>query len=304
MHAHWPFGGFFRIAIRAGNPASEVIVDDKRPVVFIGSGEASVLERKTLQYSLVKNSRIRPEIIVFNGTHNTIEREDSPPELAPMSVRAKYRNITEFSNYRFLIPQLCGFQGRAIYLDSDMIAFADIDDLFSAALDGVDMLAKPFVAPNGEKRFGPSVSLYDCARCRFDLELYISEIEQGLYTYNDLHQMSPRFLARHPFRVGAIDPNWNSYDHIDIATKLVHYTNLHTQPWKFRGHPHGRIWFRYLQDARTAGFVTDADIELAIRRGYVRPDIAKGNSIGLRDVVVNALSDLRAAMRDTLRADN
>lgn len=278
-------------------------MNEQRPVIFIGSGEASVLERKTLQYSIARNSRIRPEIIVFNGTHNTIEREGSPPELAPMSVRAKYKNITEFSNYRFLIPQLCGFTGRAIYLDSDMICFADIDDLFSASLDEIDLLAKPFNAPNGERRWGPSVSLYDCARCRFDLEQYMEEIEQGLYSYNDLHQMSPRFLARHPFRVGSIDPNWNSYDRLDRATKLIHYTNLHTQPWKFRGHPHGKVWFQYLQQAREAGFVTDADIDLAIRRGYARPDLAKGNSIGLRDVVVNALSDLRAALRDTIRTD-
>ena len=37
-------------------------MDEKRPVVFIGSGEASVLERKTLQYSLVKNSRVRGSV--------------------------------------------------------------------------------------------------------------------------------------------------------------------------------------------------------------------------------------------------
>ena len=133
---------------------------------------------------------------------------------------------------------LCDFSGRAIYLDSDMICFADIDDLFRASMDGVDLLGKSHVAGSGERRWGLSVSLFDCARCRFDLERYVDEIGEGRYIYNDLHQMSPRFLSVHPFRIGEIDPNWNSYDHFDGTTKLIHYTNLHSQPWKFRGHPH------------------------------------------------------------------
>ena len=274
-----------------------------RPVVFIGSGEASVLERKTLIYSIKKNSRETPEIIVFNGTHNTIEREGAEPQLAPMSLRAKYNNITEFSNYRFLIPALCNFSGRAIYIDSDMISIADLGDLFNASLDNVDLLAKSFVDPSGQRRWGLSVSLYDCARCRFDLDSYIDEIERGVFAYNDLQQMSPRFLAAHPFRIGEIDPHWNSYDHFDNQTKLIHYTNLHTQPWKVRGHPHGKLWFRYFEEARQAGYVTDADIDLAIRRGYARQDLTKGNTISPGTVVKNALSDLKAAVRDTLRAD-
>ncbi|MBC8007712.1 MAG: glycosyl transferase [Prolixibacteraceae bacterium] len=267
------------------------------PVVFIGSGEASTLERKTLIYSIKKNTRVAPEIIVFNGTHNTIERENAAPQLAPMSLRAKYKNITEFSNYRFLIPELCGFAGRAIYLDSDMICIADLSDLFNASLADADLLGKSFVDKNGQRRWGLSAALYDCASCRFDLEGYMDEMDKGTYGYNDLQQMTSKFLASHPFRIGEIDPNWNSFDHFDSKTKLIHYTNLYTQPWKARGHPHGSVWFQYLQEAREAGFVTDADIDLAIRRGYVRQDLMKGNSIGLGGVVRNALSDLKASVR-------
>src|SRR5690348_15336892 len=98
--------------------------------IFIGSGEASALERKTLIYSLRKNSKRPLDIYVFNGTHNSIERNDEPPRLAPMSLRIKYQNFTEFSLYRWLIPQLCDFQGRAIFLDSDTICLGDIGELF------------------------------------------------------------------------------------------------------------------------------------------------------------------------------
>ena len=272
------------------------------PVVFIGSGEASVLERKTLIYSIRKNTPTPVEIIVFNGTHNTIEREGHPPELTSMSLRAKYLNTTEFSNYRYLIPELRGHAGRAIYIDSDMICLHDLNDLFSMPMHDQDLMALAFTDQRGVPKWGLSVALYDCTRCHFDLDGYVDEIGQGRFTYNDMHQFSPTFLGVHPFKVGAIDPQWNCYDEYTPATKLIHYTNLHTQPWKTRGHPHGALWFDYFDQARAAGYVTEADIDLAIRRGYARQDLRSGNTISVRSVARNALSDLKAAVRDVSRA--
>src|SRR5687767_11117462 len=105
--------------------------------VFIGSGEASRIERKTLIHSIKANASAPVDITVFNGTHNSVERENLAPELAPMSLRVKYTNtITEFSQYRYVIPQLCGFEGRAIWLDSDMVCLGDIRELFEADMNG------------------------------------------------------------------------------------------------------------------------------------------------------------------------
>jgi hypothetical protein len=276
-------------------------VSQEVPVIFIGSGEASRLECKVMMHSIRKHTPGPVDIRVFNGTHNTVERDGQPPEPVPMSLRAKYRNITEFSNYRFLIPQLCGHQGRAIWVDSDMICLTDIRELFELPMNGADLLAKTQPGPQGDARWGLSVALYDCSSCRFDLEAYFDEIDQGLYGYNDLHQMSARFLARHPLKVGALDGAWNAYDQCRPDTRILHYTNLHTQPWKHRGHPFGALWFDYFQQARDAGAITQADIDLAVRRSYVRPDIAQGNTIGIGRIAKNALSDLRATVRDSLR---
>lgn len=279
-------------------------MSNQTPVVFIGSGEASSLERKVMMYSIRKNSRGPVDIRVFNGTHNTLETDGRPPEPVPMSLQVKYRNITEFSNYRFLIPQLCGHQGRAIWVDSDMICLADIAELFELPMNNADFLAKPQAGPDRDPRWGLSVALYDCSRCHFELDTYFAEIDNGLYQYNDLHQMTKRFLEQHPFRIGALDTEWNSYDDLGPGTKIIHYTNLHTQPWKYRGHPYGAVWFQYLNEACDSGLVTQADIELAIRRAYVRPDITKGNTIGVGDIMKNALSDLKASMRDSARSSS
>jgi Glycosyl transferase family 8 len=274
------------------------------PVIFIGSGEASVLERKTLQWSIRKHTPGPVEVIVFNGTHNSIEIDGGSAIPVAMPLHAKYQNITEFSHYRFMIPQLRGHTGRAIWLDSDMVCLADLNELFNVEMGDHAFLAKRSLHPSGEVRWGLSVAVYDNARCSFDLDRYAREIDEGLYAYNDLQQMTPRFLARYPFSVGAIDEQWNCYDELTPQTKLIHYTNLHTQPWKVRGHRHGGLWFRYFQEAREAGFISDEDIERAIRRSYVRPDLLKGNTIGVRDIVHNALSDLKASVRETLRPGN
>ena len=246
--------------------------------VFIGSGEASLLERKVLIYSLRKHASRALDIRVFNGTHDALEREGCAPLPLNTPIQAKYRNVTEFSNYRFLIPQLCGHAGRAVYLDSDTVCLADIAELAEAPMDRNAILALPDAyRHSGDERWGLSVALFDCARCRFDLQAIFDEIAAGLYTYTDLHQLTPRFRASHPVAVGALDPNWNVFDRHDSSTKLIHYTNLLTQPWKYRGHPYGELWFRYFAEARRAGFVSDADIETTLVRSYARQDLLAGN---------------------------
>ncbi|BAU11451.1 lipopolysaccharide biosynthesis protein, LPS:glycosyltransferase [Leptolyngbya sp. NIES-3755] len=241
--------------------------------VFIGSGEASLVERKVAIYSLKKQTQHDLDIYVLNGTHNAIERNDQAPVPAPMSLDIKYRNVTEFSLYRYLIPQICEFQGRAIYIDSDTVCLSDIRELFETDLAGSDFLAKR----ESTGVWGLSVMLIDCDRCRFNLEKYCDEIDQGLYSYTDFNQMNSRFLEYHHFSIAELDPNWNQFDFCDSQTKLIHYTNLYTQPWKAQNHPFGELWFQYFREALEAGILTERDIELSILRSYVRPDIRQGN---------------------------
>jgi lipopolysaccharide biosynthesis glycosyltransferase len=247
--------------------------------VFIGSGEASLLERKVAIYSLQKHTQRQLDIYVFNGTHNSIELNDQEPFLAPLSLKLKYHNITEFSLYRFLIPQICNYQGKAIWIDSDTVCLADIAELFDTSLNGCDFLAKAEAYnTRSSNLWGLSVMLIDCKQTRFDLETYFNEIAQGLYTYTDFSCMSPAFLAHHPLKIGQLDPQWNVFDYCDEQTKLIHYTNLNTQPWKYPHHPYGELWFEYFEETRKAGYITERDIELSLMRAYVRPDILQGNA--------------------------
>lgn len=252
--------------------------------VFIGSGEASLLERKTLIHSLRKHCSRDLDIYVFNGTHNAIEHNEDPPVLADMPLWIKYRNYTEFSNYRFLIPQICNHEGRAIFLDSDMVCLGDIAKFFDQPMHDYDMLAKP-EAYQGESCWGMSQILFDCSRCHFDLENIFREMDQGLFTNTDLHQMKPDFLKVHPFKLGGYDATWNVFDRCDESTNLIHYTNLGTQPWKFPGHEYEDVWFRYFNEARKAGYITGLDIKKTLSRAYARQDILKPSKNGSRQVI-------------------
>jgi hypothetical protein len=266
--------------------------------IFIGSVEASLLERKVLIYSLHRNSSRNLDIYILNGTHNTIERDGFLPESAPMSIKVKYQNVTEFSNYRFLIPEVCDQKGRAIYLDSDMIALGDIGELFDAEMHDQNFLAKPASYGDTEQaQWGLSVMLMDCSKTHFYLDQYYDEIDAGLYGYSDLHQMLPKFLSYHPFSIGSIDPRWNEFDFQLKDTKLIHYTNLYAQPWKYRAHPFGNIWFDYFEQARRAGFITDYDIELTLVRGFARKDLLDGNRWTTRDYLLRMARDLKAELK-------
>ena len=245
-------------------------MSDQPVRIFIGSGEASALERKTLIHSLRKHTRRPLDLYVFNGTHNAVEHNDEPPQLAPMSLRVKYQNFTEFSMYRFLIPQLCGHEGRALFIDSDTVCLGDIGELFDTPMDGAAMKC---VKAYDDGEWAASVMLMDCSKCRFDLEQIFDEIDAGKYSYGDFTKMGDSFLSLHPHEIRELDARWNVFDRCETDTKIIHYTNLMTQPWKFAGHPFESLWFSYFFEAKESGFITDVDLQRATWRGYARPDI-------------------------------
>lgn len=119
---------------------------------------------------------------------------------------------TPFSAFRYAVPALCGFEGRAIYMDSDVIARADVAELFNA-----DMHGAPVMAKNGSRL---CVSLWDCAH---PAHLPLADVRRGV---------RPSYNVR-PFPDGQ---DWNCLDgegHAsldDPEIKALHYTSMPHQP--------------------------------------------------------------------------
>lgn len=154
---------------------------------------------------------------------------------------------TGFTGYRYAIPFLAGGDGRAIYNDVDQIYLADPAELFDLDMKGAGMMSIT--------ERDTSVMLIDCAKMA------------GVWSLEEA-----RTMRRHKvFRVktasagvwGRLGGEWNARDpEFDPGrSKLLHYTILHTQPWrpfpkqlKYEPNPLGNLWFDLECDADANGF--------------------------------------------------
>lgn len=142
--------------------------------------------------------------------------------------------LTGFTNYRFAIPAFCEYQGRAIYNDADQVYLTDPAELFDQAMGDAG-----FLSINDRDT---SVMLIDCERMA------------GAWNEVDVRNKSRKQLeaiARAQGLWGDLDDGWNARDkeYEPSASKLVHFTTLHTQPWRpfpdqlvYFDNPTGDLW--------------------------------------------------------------
>jgi hypothetical protein len=138
---------------------------------------------------------------------------------------------TPFSAFRWAIPEVCEFKGRAIYTDVDMINLKDIAELYN-----MDMEGKAILARRGP-RFGGHefcVMLMDCKKLKEHL-LPLARMKVLPGSHLRTYQM----LSSNSDIVGDLDPRWNCLDGegrpIEDIWQL-HFTKMSSQPW----HP---TWF-------------------------------------------------------------
>jgi lipopolysaccharide biosynthesis glycosyltransferase len=259
-------------------------------MIFIGSGESSKIEKGVLIWSLVNNGNIpKNKICVFNGTHDTLENSEGEViKKLDMDLFLKYKNITEFSLYRFLIPELMNNSGYGIWLDSDVLCLnSNISEFIDFHINnpGYDLAcvanAYPHLAPNL-----PALSVVNinCSTTRFDLLKFKELMIRKKLKYNDISALTENFCSIFPLKIADISVNYNSFDYICDKTCLVHYTDLHRQPWKFHWHPYGAPWHAALMKAVESGYISDDDVKLTISRGYVRADLLHGNIPSFRTI--------------------
>lgn len=227
--------------------------------VYVGSQEAQMLAVRVLEFSIRRHASLPVE--VFPLHHAQIE--------VPMPRDVRNRPRTPFSFQRFYIPQLAGFHGRAIYLDSDMQVFQDIRGLWSLPFDGADLLAARDPGEGGRKpQF--SVMLLDCEALRWNLDEIVAALDRGELTYETLmYEMAVARRVR-----AAIDPRWNSLERYQPGdTALLHYTDMNTQPWICPDNVLGYLWMRDLLAAVDQGVITRDEVESHVAQGFVRPSV-------------------------------
>ena len=133
---------------------------------------------------------------------------------------------TPFTAFRWAIPEICNFKGRAIFTDIDMLNLHDISELYNLDMQGKPLLAR-YVA--SRKRHEFSVMLMDC-------DLMCDKVKpiEMMKTIPDIHQQLTKKFSSERY-TGYLDPRWNCLDGEGLDAKDIwqlHFTRMASQPWK------------------------------------------------------------------------
>lgn len=216
-----------------------------KSTVVIGASRKQLLPAKVCEYTIWRLTTVPFEVI------HTYDREyGTSPYLRSM-------NRTGFSFVRFAVPELAGYQGRAIYLDSDMLVMRDLAELLNKPM-GKSLVMRP--------QNQTAVLLYDCARLpHWQSSDILGRLETGEYKYPDLME-----TLYEPTLATGISPEWNHLDRFDRnSTALLHYTDMGRQPWLKEGHPLASIWYESLRGALRSEFVLASELEAEVKAGHV-----------------------------------
>jgi hypothetical protein len=238
--------------------------------IFIGSDQSQTVAHQVLAYTIREHASIPVEITpMLDLPVRAPKDDDNEPR-------------TGFSYYRFAIPELCGYAGRALYLDPDMLVLGDIAELAGLTFGDHTMLCTHQPAPppqwEGDPKFRPgrnsAVMLLDCSRLHWDVAEFIDGLDDGRYTYRELVRelsvFGPDEIA------DTIPVEWNHLERYEPGvTRLLHYTVVSTQPWKTDANPLGELWTSWYCKAMQAGAVRPDDVAEGILAGHVKVSLAE-----------------------------
>lgn len=139
------------------------------------------------------------------------------------------RDLQSFSLLRFLPPQEMGFKGRALVIDPDVFAMADVWELLNRDMAGKKICCRLVRPPTGKPYYATSVMLLDCEQLRhWEWERKIDRMFNRQLDYGDWI-----FLRdENPSDILELEEEWNHFDTLNERTRLLHNTERSTQPWK------------------------------------------------------------------------
>jgi SAM-dependent methyltransferase len=247
---------------------------DYRPLVeplriFVGTDTSQIVAYRVLEYSIRKAASIPVEVTPMFGVDMPVPRD------------AANRSRTGFSFSRFKIPELCGYRGRGVYMDADMLVFGDVAELASLEFGDQTVLLTDPQHPASmwdehvNTYIGPAkaaVMVLDCDRLDWKVDDVVAGLDAGRYTYAEL---MTDICVVPPEQVEArVPPEWNDLEHYDPeTTRLIHFTVVPVQPWKNDDNPLTDLWMAWYQEAVAAGAVPPGEVEELIRTGSVKPGL-------------------------------
>lgn len=130
---------------------------------------------------------------------------------------------TPFTGFRWGIPAYCGYEGKAIYCDSDMICMADIAELNNQKIPN----GKFLLLRDKDGKFRCCTMLIDCKAAK----PHIPEINK-LKALPNQHGRMTAYLRGHLDLIGLFEGQWNCIDLKratginDPSVKMIHYSSM------------------------------------------------------------------------------
>ena len=257
--------------------------------VFIGSEPSQEVAASVLEHSIISRCSRPVRVTLLPSSTSRVPKD------------ARNRPRTRFSFSRFLIPSMCEFRGRALYLDADMQVFGDIAELWRIPFDGKRVLCTSQPAPdvskdNGAFRAGRqmSVMLLDCARLDWDIDSIIDGLDRGEFSYEEL--MFDLCIVPPDDIDDRLPPEWNHLGGYEPGvTKLLHYTGVQMQPWKNNENPLRELWYEGFRAAVADGAVTPERLRELAAAGLIKASLADS-------VTPSRLERIRIRLRSVNRA--
>lgn len=246
--------------------------------IYLGTQIEQSLATAVLSYSIRRHTQsevaIAPLYEAVTAAHIRI----------PTPKRTDLQPRTPFTFQRFAIPELCQYQGRAIYLDSDMLVFRDINELWQQPFEKpgllrADLLSVPEPA-DSVRSPQYSVMLLNCEQLKWSAAQLVNELAEGRWTYQAfVLEMSPAETKRADLPLG-----WNDLEKYDPErTALLHYTDMPRQPWLSVDNPWAGLWCAELLRAVEEGAIARQTVCESVERGWVRPSLLTQVERGIAD---------------------
>ena len=147
-----------------------------------------------------------------------------------MPMRWRRQDLQSFAPLRRMVPALLGFRGRALVIDPDVFAIGDVYELLSRDMQGKAIVCRQkSECREGRRLYSSAVMLLDCSKLTHwkwddDIdEIFARRLHLGPWL---------NLLDESPERIGLFEEEWNHHDTLTNQTKLLHNTNISTQPWR------------------------------------------------------------------------
>ncbi len=228
--------------------------------LFIGSGgKHDEKAAKIYLYSLFKNTTRKINITWLSP--ETMDKDWNKSSWG-----------TPFTCYRYAIPHLMNYKGKALYTDVDMVNFRDIGHLFDTSLNGKAFgMVWDALQDNGQRGrdlgyprgfWCDSVLLIDCEKAK-DFVDPIEEMKKwkgASYKWRVMEKLGSPHKEKTMELVEQLDARWNSFDGTNPSVKpldgstdwtkkeqfdldmiwQLHLTALSYQPWHPKYTPHAK----------------------------------------------------------------